>query len=60
MEQSGANIIIDNNLKFEEMRALNIGMSGSPGLVVMGEERCSRGREFECQHWTLEGHIYLL
>ena len=42
------------------MRALTIGMSGSPGLVVMGEERCSRGREFECQHWTLEGHIYLL
>ena len=38
--------------------------AGSPGLVVMGEDSCSKGCEFESRHRILDGHdtfhIYLL
>ena len=30
---------------------------GSPGLVIMGGDSCSKGREFESQHCILDGHI---
>ena len=36
---------------------------GSPGLVVMGGDSCSKGHEFESQHHILDGHFshtYLL
>ena len=38
-------------------------MGGSPGLVVMGGDSCSKVREFECWHYILDGHFlhtYLL
>ena len=31
---------------------------GSPGLVVMGGDSCSKGREFESQHRILDGHFF--
>ena len=31
---------------------------GSPGLVVMGGDLCSKGRAFESQHYLLDGHIF--
>ena len=30
---------------------------GSPGLVVMGGDSCSKGCEFESQHRILDGHF---
>ena len=30
---------------------------GSLGLVVMGGDSCSEGREFESQHHILDGHF---
>ena len=30
----------------------------SPGLVVMGVDSCSKGREFESWHCILDGHIF--
>ena len=32
-------------------------MAGSPGLVVMGGDSYSKGREFESQHHILDGHF---
>ena len=32
-------------------------MGGSPGLVVMGDDSCSRGHGFESQHQILDGHF---
>ena len=32
------------------------GGSGSPGLVVMGDDSCSRGHGFKSQHCILDGH----
>ena len=31
-------------------------LGGSPGLVVMGRDSCSKGRGFESQHRMLDGH----
>ena len=31
---------------------------GIPGLVVMGGDRRSTGREFESQHWILDGSFF--
>ena len=30
---------------------------GSPGLVVLGEDSCSKGHELESQHHILDGHF---
>ena len=32
---------------------------GSPGLVVMGEDSCSKGREFESWHSILDRHFHI-
>ena len=32
-------------------------MGGSPGLVVMGRDSCSKGRGFESWHSILDGHF---
>ena len=32
-------------------------LDGSPGLVVMGGDSCSRGRGFKSQHHILYGHF---
>ena len=32
---------------------------GSPGLVVMGADLCSEGREFESQHPLLDGILHI-
>ena len=39
--------------------AMNIGMllGGSPGLVVMGDDSCSKGCEFESRCHILDGHL---
>ena len=31
-------------------------LGGSPGLVVMGDDSCSRGHGFESQHCILDEH----
>ena len=31
---------------------------GSPGLVVMGGDSCSKGHEFESRHRILDGHFF--
>ena len=31
-------------------------LGGSPGLVVMGDDSCLRGCEFESRHHKLDGH----
>ena len=36
---------------------IHIDMGGSPGLLVMGGDSCSKGRELESQHHILEGHF---
>ena len=33
-------------------------MGGSPGLVVMGGDSCSKGRGFESQHRILDRHFF--
>ena len=38
-------------------------LGGTPGLVVMGGDSCSKGCEFESRHCILDGHfshMYLL
>ena len=37
------------------MKTANEG--GSPGLVVMGGDSCSKGRVFESRHCILDGHF---
>ena len=32
-------------------------LGGSPGLVVLGDDSCLRGREFESQRLILDGHF---
>ena len=32
-------------------------LGGNPGLVVMGADLCSKGREFESRHHILDGHF---
>ena len=32
--------------------------STSPGLVVMGVDSCSKGREFKSWHHILDGHLF--
>ena len=33
-------------------------MGGSPGLVTVGGDSCSKGCEFESQHCILDGHFF--
>ena len=42
----------------EHQQVLEAG--GSPGLVVMGGDSCSKGREFESQHCILDGHFFTI
>ena len=39
------------------MASLNVKLGGSPGLVVMGGDSRSKGREFESRHHILNGHF---
>ena len=34
-----------------------MALGGSPGLVVMGRDSCSKGRGFESRHRILDGHL---
>ena len=36
------------------------GLGGSPGLVVMGGDSCSKVPEFKSQQWILDGNFLLL
>ena len=38
--------------------ANSLELSGSPGLVVMRGDTCSKGCEFESQHRILDGHFF--
>ena len=33
-------------------------LDGSPGLVIMGGDSCSKGREFKSRHCILDGHFF--
>ena len=33
---------------------------GSPGLVVIGGDSCSKGHVFESQHHILDGHLFVV
>ena len=35
-------------------------MGRSPGLVIMGDDWCSKGRGCESMHWILDGHFFTL
>ena len=35
----------------------NSKVGGSPGLMVMGGDSCSKGRGFESRHHILDGHF---
>ena len=48
--------LIVNWLKYVEPKLI----WSSPGLVVMGKDWCSRGRDFEFQHRRLDGHFCTL
>ena len=43
----------------KKWRKIICGMGGSPGLVVMGGDSCSKGGEFESQHRILDGHLFV-
>ena len=36
---------------------INAPLGGSPGLVIMGGDSCSKGHEFESHHSILDGHF---
>ena len=35
-------------------------MGGSPGLVVMGDDSCSKGHGFESRRCILDGHFFTM
>ena len=37
---------------------LHVNDGGSPGLVVMGGDSYSKGREFKSRHHILDGHFF--
>ena len=44
---------------FEDITRNNISEWGrSPGLVVVGGDSSSKGREFESRHHILDGHFF--
>ena len=45
---------MDKNGKIS--KTILMRLDGSPGLVVMGEDSCSRGHGFESWHCVLDGH----
>ena len=45
-------------LSDSEDQVTNITLGGSPGLVVMGDNSCSRGRGFESRHRLLDEHLF--
>ena len=48
--------LLRSKKKEENIRKKNLFLSGgSPGLVHMGGDSCSKGREFESQHCILDG-----
>ena len=48
--------------RIREPLVTSVLQGGSPGLVVMGGDSCSKGRVFESRHHILDRHfhIYLL
>ena len=48
------------NFLFRHKTKHNISLlqGGSPGLVVMGGDSCSKGRQFESRHRILDGHFF--
>ena len=37
-----------------------VSLGGSPDLVIMGDDLCSRGRGFESRRHILDGHFFAL
>ena len=51
---------IDSSSKQTKLFKLKINSEGgSPGLVVMGGDSCSEGREFQSKHHILDGHFHI-
>ena len=44
--------------RIREPLVTSVLQGGSPGLVVMGGDSCSKGREFESQHHILDGYFF--
>ena len=48
-------VFIAQQWTIQQRHPISIDLSKcSPGLVVMEEDSCSRGREFVLQHWILD------
>ena len=43
----------------KELSKYPMPLGGSPGLVVIGGDPCSKGCEFESRHHILNGHFLL-
>ena len=46
-------------LDFKVAQVSNTKRDGSPGLLVMGRDSCSKGRGFESQDHILDGHFFI-
>ena len=62
--QNGILIFLDRVIKLATKYVIKIlCLGGSPGLLVMGGDSCSKGHEIESWHRILDGHFlhtYLL
>ena len=45
-------------MKMSQLQHNKRSWGGSPGLVVMGGDSCSKGCEFESRHSILAGHFF--
>ena len=45
-------------MKMSQLQHNKRSWGGSPGLVVMGGDSCSKGCEFESRHHILDGHFF--
>ena len=44
--------------RIREPLVTSVLQGGSPGLVVMGGDSCSKGRDFKSRHCILDGHFF--
>ena len=44
--------------RIREPLVTSVLQGGSPGLVVMGGDSCSKGRDFKSRHRILDGHFF--
>ena len=46
--------------KRRQAKRKKFNLGGSPGLVIIGDDSCSRGHGFESWHRILDGHFSCL